>query len=141
MQINKTSAGLWIDHREAVIVKLMGKGVETKRIHSNSEKQLRREGEPDHGRFEYQLVPADDSRQREYTGELARYYDAIISYLHDTGSIFIFGPGETKGELKKRFEKHPVSQRLITLETTDKMTEAQIVEMVQHHFQSEPPKK
>ena len=137
----KTNAGLWIDHREAIIVKLMDKGVETKRIQSTAEKQLRREGEPDHGPFESQLVPADDSRQREYTGQLARYYDAIISYLHDSGSILIFGPGETKGELKKRFEKHAVGQRLITLETTDKMTEAQIVDMVQHHFQSGPPKK
>ena len=137
----KINAGLWIDHREAIIVKLMDKGVETRRIQSTAEKQLRREGEPDHGPFESQLVPADDSRQREYTGQLTRYYDAIISYLRDAGSILIFGPGETKGELKKRFEKHAVGQRLITLETTDKMTEAQIVDMIQHHFQSEPLKK
>jgi hypothetical protein len=140
MQTNKANAGLWIDHREAIIVKLVDKGVETRRIQSAAEKQLRREGDPDHGRFESQLVPADDSRQREYTGELTRYFDAIISYLHDSGSIFIFGPGETKGELKKRFEKHPLCQRLITLETTDKMTEQQIVAKVQHHFQSEPSK-
>jgi hypothetical protein len=137
----KTNAGLWIDHREAVVVKLMDKGVEIKRIQSTVEKQLRREGEPDHGPFESQLVPADDSRQREYTGQLSRYYDAIISYLHDCGAILIFGPGESKGELKKRFEKHPVSERLITVETTDKMTEAHIVAKVQQHFQSEPPKK
>lgn len=137
----KTNAGLWIDHREAIIVKLMDKGIETKRIESAAEKQQRRSGEPDNGPFEPQLVPADDSRQREYTGQLTRYYDAIISYLRDAGSIFMFGPGETKGELKKRFEKRAVGQRLITLETTDKMTEAQIVDMVQHHFQSEPPKK
>jgi len=131
----KTNAGLWIDHREAIIVKLMDKGFETKCIQSTSEKQPRRSGEPDSGPFEPQLVPADDSRQREYTGQLAHYYDAIISYLHDSGSILIFGPGETKGELRKRFEKQANSQRLITLETADKMTDAQIVAMVQHHFQ------
>jgi len=141
MQINKNNAGLWIDHREAVIVKLVDKGVETKRIQSSAEKQLRREGEPDHGPFESQLVPADDSRQREYTGQLAHYYDAIISYLHDSGSILIFGPGETKGELKKRFEQHPLGQRLITLETTDKMSESQIVARVQRHFQSDLAKQ
>jgi hypothetical protein len=137
----KTNAGLWIDHREAIIVKLMDKGIETKRILSKAEKQPRRSGEPNNGPFEPQLVPADDSRQREYSGQLARYYDAIISLLRDAGSILIFGPGETKGELKKRFEKHAIGQRLIVLETTDKMTEAKIVAMVQHHFESEPPKK
>jgi stalled ribosome rescue protein Dom34 len=83
-------------------------------------------------------VPADDSRQREYTGHLARYYDAIISRLRDSESILIFGPGETKGELKKRLEKHPDAPRAIALETADKMTEPQIVARVRHHFQRDP---
>ena len=86
-------------------------------------------------------MPADDSRQREYTGQLARYYDAIISLLRGCGSILIFGPGETKGELKKRLEKQPGAPRAITLETTDKMTEPQIVAMVRHHFQHDPPRR
>ena len=136
----KTNAGLWIDHREAIIVVLTGTGEVTKHIQSNVEKQLRRSGEPDHGSFESREVPADDSRQREYTGQLARYYDAIISHLRDSESILIFGPGETKGELKKRFEKHPGAPHTITLETTDKMTEPQIVAMVCRHFQPEPRK-
>jgi len=37
----KSKAGLWIDHREAVIVVLTGTGEETKRIQSTVEKQLR----------------------------------------------------------------------------------------------------
>jgi hypothetical protein len=135
----KTNAGIWIDHREAIIVVLNGTLEKTERIQSTVEKQLRRTGEPGQGRFESQEVPADDSRQREYTGQLARYYDAIISRLRDSESILIFGPGETKGELKKRFERHLDASRTITLETTDKMTEPQIVAMVRHHFQHGPP--
>ena len=97
MKNMKTDAGLWIDHREAVIVVLTGAGEQTKRIQSTVERQVRRAGAANSGPFEAQEVPADDSRQREYTGDLARYYDAIIAYLHDAGSILIFGPGETKG--------------------------------------------
>src|ERR1035438_3974024 len=108
----KTNAGLWIDHREAIIVVLSGTREETKRIQSTVEKQLRRSAEPSNGSFEAQEVPADDSREREYTGNLARYYDEIIAYLRDAGSILIFGPGEAKGELKKRFEKHPSGTRI-----------------------------
>jgi hypothetical protein len=137
----KTNAGLWIDHREAIIVKLTDKGVETKRIPSSAEQQLRRTGEPDSGRFESQQVPADDSRQREYTGQLARFYDTVIAHLRECGPILIFGPGETKGELKKRFEKQAGSPHLIVLETTDKMSEAQIVAMVRHHFLPDPLKQ
>ena len=130
----KAEAGLWIDHREAVIVVLSKTGEETKRIQSNAETQLRRSGEPSTGRFEYQTVPADDSQQREYTGHLARYYDEIISCLRDAGAVLIFGPGEAKGELKKRFEKDKTGAQTVTMETTDKMTELQIVAHVRHHF-------
>jgi len=137
----KAEAGLWIDHREAVIVVLSKNGETTKRIQSNGEKHLQRSGEPSTGRFEYQAVPADDSRQREYTGQLARYYDEIISYLRDTGAVLIFGPGEAKGELKKRLEKDKASVQLVTMETTDKMTEPQIVAHVRHHFEHETAKQ
>jgi hypothetical protein len=130
----KAEAGLWIDHREAFIVVLSKTGEETKRIQSSAETQPRRSGEPPTGRFEYQTVPADDSRQREYTGHLARYYDEIISFLHDAGTVLIFGPGEAKGELKKRFEKAKASTQVVTMETVDKMTEPQIIARVRHHF-------
>ena len=130
----KAEAGLWIDHREAFIVVLSKTGEETKRIQSSAETQLRRSGEPSTGRFEYQTVPADDSRQREYDGHLARYYDGIISHLRDTGAVLIFGPGEAKDELKKRFEKHKTGAQVLTMETADKMTESQIVAHVRHHY-------
>jgi stalled ribosome rescue protein Dom34 len=130
----KVEAGLWVDHRKALIVVLSKTGEETKRIQSNAQKQLRRTGEPSIGRFEYQEVPADDSRQRAYSGYLERYYDEIVAYLREAGAILIFGPGEAKGELKKRFEKECPGAHIVTMETTDKMTEPQIVAHVRHHF-------
>ena len=70
----KTLAGLWIDHPEAVIVILSDKGQETRRVKSRVEKQLRRSGRsPSQGSFEAQMMPADDSREREHTGHLANY--------------------------------------------------------------------
>ena len=98
----KVEAGLWVDHRVACIVILSGTEETTTWIPSNEESQPRRSGEPSTGRFESQQVPADDSRQREYTGHLARYYDKIISHLGGATVVLIFGPGEAKGELKKR---------------------------------------
>ena len=135
----KTSAGLWLDHREAVIVLLSEKGQQTTLVKSKVEKQLRRSGEPEKGSFAAQEVPRDDSREREYQGGLARYYDTIISHLRPAGEILIFGPGEAKGELKKRLEKAKGTPRILTLETDDKMTEPQIVARVRQHFQSLVP--
>jgi hypothetical protein len=124
-----------------LVVVLSKNGEETKRIQSNAQKQLRRTGEPSVGRFEYQEVPADDSRQRAYSGYLARYYDEIIACVRDAGAVLIFGPGEAKGGLKKRFEKEKTGAHIVTMETTDKMTEPQIVAHVRHHFDLEAAKQ
>ncbi len=137
----KPNAGLWIDHREAVIVVLSETGEGTRRIQSSVEKQLRRSDGASNGSFEAQAALADDSREREYTGHLAHYYDEIVSHLRDAGSILIFGPGEAKGELKKRFEKHQHDTHAIAMETADKMTEPQIVAHVRHHFHADAARR
>ena len=124
-----------------MVVVLTETGEETKHIASKLEKQLRRSGEPDHGPFEDQEVPADDSREREYTGYLVHYYDQIIVQLREAGEILILGPGEAKGELQKRLEKDPSDTRSVAMETADKMTEHQLVALVRHHFDREPARR
>ena len=112
----KPVAGLWIDHREAVIVLLSDKGQETRRVKSHVEKQLRRSGRsPSQAPFEEQMVPADDSREREYSGHLANYYDQVISCLRPAKAILLFGPGEAKGELRKRIERNKLDVRITEL--------------------------
>ena len=131
----KTLAGLWIDHREAIIVLISGKRQETRRIKSFVEKQLRRSDcSPSQGRFEAQMVPADDSREREYTGHLDNYYDEVISCIRPAGAILIFGPGEAKGELRKRIEQNKLDLRITCFETADKMTERQVSQKVRRHY-------
>ena len=131
----KTWAGLWIDHREAVIVLLSGNRQETRRITSGVEKQLRRSGRSmSAAPFEAQLVPADDSREREYTGHLVHYYDEVISWLRPASAILLFGPGEAKGELKKRIERDRLDLRINRFETADRMTERQIIQKVRQCY-------
>jgi hypothetical protein len=136
--VMKTLAGLWIDHREAVIVLVSEKGQETKRIKSRVEKQLRRSGRsgrsPTRTPYESQMVPADDSREREYAGHLANYYDEVVSCLRTAEAILIFGPGEAKGELRKRIERNKLDLRITSFGTADKMTERQISQKVRRHY-------
>jgi len=132
----KTKVGLWIDHRKAVIVVVTDKGEETKLVISKVEKQRRRLGDsPLKGSYEAQQVPADDSREARLTGTLNIYYDAVIACVRDAESIFIFGPGEAKGELKKRIEKGKLGRPIVGIETVDKMTDRQIAAKVRQHFQ------
>jgi len=131
----RTKVGLWIDHRKAVIVVVTDKGEETKLIISKVEKQPRRSGDsPLKGPYESTQVPASDRRQRTFTGHLNIYYEAVIACIRDAESILIFGPGETKGELKKRLKRNNLGGRVVGIETVDTMTDRQIAAKVRQHF-------
>jgi len=131
----KTKVGLWIDHRKAIVVTITDKGEEIGLTISAAEKQLRRSGDsPLKGSYESQQMPADDSRQRSLTGHLNVYYDAVIACIGDAESILIFGPGEAKGELKKRLKKSKLDGRIASVEAVDKMTNRQIAVKVRQHF-------
>jgi len=131
----KRKTGLWIDHRKAVIVFLTGQDEEIKIIKSNVEKQIRRSvASRSGGPFESQAVQSDDRQQRGFTGHLNNYYNEVISCVRDSESILIFGPGESKGELKKHLEGEGLGGIIVGLETVDKMTEPQIAAKVRQHF-------
>jgi hypothetical protein len=131
----KTKAGLWIDHRKAIVVAVTDKGEETRLIISKVERQLRRSGDsPLEGAYDGQQVPARDSRQRTFTAHLNIYYDAVIACIHDAQAILIFGPGEAKGELTKRLKKNNLDGRIVGIETVDKMTDHQVAAKVRQHF-------
>jgi hypothetical protein len=128
-ELMKSAAGLWIDHRKAVIVLVTDDGDEIKRITSNMEKHVRFSGgsRSEEGK-------ADDQRDRQFTGHLRRYYDEVISHLRDAASISIFGPGEAKGELEKRLVSKGLGERIVGIETVDKMNDRQIAAKVRQHF-------
>jgi hypothetical protein len=132
-----SKVGLWIDHRKALIVTVTEEGQVIKLIISALEKQARRAPTSRHsGTFESQQVPADDSRQRAFTGHLNIYYDAVIASIRGAASILIFGPGEAKGELRKRLKRIGLGGRIVGLETVDKMTDIQIAAKVKAHFRA-----
>lgn len=131
----KTKVGLWIDHKKAIVVAVTDKGEETRLIISKVERQLRRSGDsPLTGAYDKAQVPARNSRQRTFTAHLNIYYDAVIACIRDADSILVFGPGEAKGELKKRLKKATLRGRIVDMETADKMTDHQIAAKVRQHF-------
>ena len=133
-----TRVGLWIDHRQAVVVAITEQGEKIEEIVSGVEKQLQRAGDrPLEGDYEVVQVPADDRRQRDFTKHLNVYYAAVIAAIRDAESILLFGPGEAKGELKEQLEKNHLGGHIATIETVDKMTNSQIAAKVRAYFAKE----
>ena len=125
----KSIAGMWIDHRKAVIVIVSDQGEETKQIESGMEKHVRFSGGS-----RSEQGGGEDQQDRQFTGHLNAYYDEVIAHLRDAESILIFGPGEAKGELEKRLASKGLSERVVGIEAVDKMTDRQIAAKVRQHF-------
>jgi hypothetical protein len=133
------NAGVWIDHRKAVVVGLTANGENISLIDSGVEKHLERTGDsPLNGRFEARQVPADDRRQRALSQHLDVYYDQVIEVLRHFDRIVLFGPGEAKGELHKRMAKTKLDTRVVAVETNDRMTDSQIAAKVRTFFVPSP---
>jgi hypothetical protein len=134
----RTKVGLWIDHRKALIVAVTDKGEQTKLVISKVERQPGRyDGKRSTTPYESKLVKADDIRQRKFTGLLNIYYDAVIASIRGAESILIFGPGEAKGELKKRLVRDKLGERIVGVETVEKMTDRQIAAKVRQCFKED----
>jgi stalled ribosome rescue protein Dom34 len=119
----KKYAGVWIDHKKAVVVRITDGVEEVHSIVSDVEKHVRYTG----GKPEDQL-------EHRFANHLKEYYSKVISLLHDADSILILGPGEAKGELEKRLSAESHGARIAGIETVDKMTDHQIAAKIREHF-------
>ena len=122
----KTELGLWIDHKEAFIASTL-ENSEVKRIASDIEKHVRFGGNAADNSEE-------DIRDRRFDNHLQKYYDEVIATIRHADSILILGPGEAKIELKKRLESQHLGERIVGIETLDKMSDRQISAKVREHF-------
>ncbi|HEY4492448.1 MAG TPA: hypothetical protein VI958_10655 [Acidobacteriota bacterium] len=131
----KKEIGLWIDHREAIIVILTDGGEEIKHITSDNRKHIRYSGSSHSKTPEgSKEVTSEDQRDRKFGNHLNKFYDEIIASIRGADSIQIFGPGEAKGELEKRIEREGLKAHILAIETVDKMTDGQISAKVREHF-------
>ena len=62
-------------------------------------------------------------------------YDEVIRQLEQPEAVLIFGPGEAKLQLKERLSRSKaLAERIVGIETTDKLTDPQIVAKVKAHY-------
>jgi stalled ribosome rescue protein Dom34 len=129
----KKEVGVWIDHRQAVLVTLIDQVEDIKRITSDVEEQVRYSGDSV-GSHDDTTEIRRDRQDRRFDAHLSKFFDEVIGSLRDADSILIFGPGEAKGELQKYLEGQTIGEHIVGIETTDNMTEGQIAAKVRQYF-------
>jgi len=130
--------GLWIDHKQVVIVSVDEKGETVKRIKSGIERHIQYRGAT-HPKSPYsaQYQQGEDQLDNQFTGHLNKYYDQVTALLRGATSILVFGPGEAKTELKARLARQKGPPRQVHVEPADKMTDRQIAAKVRKYFEQE----
>jgi hypothetical protein len=111
-----------------VVVIVSDEGEEVKEITSHMEKHVRFSGRASED------GASEDVRDRQFENHLNSFYDSVVAVVRDGDSIQIFGPGEAKGELKKRLESEGFKGHILGIETVDKMTDRQIAAKVREHL-------
>jgi hypothetical protein len=137
-----TKAGVWIDHKQAIVV-LVGDGEDQiKKIKSAVTKPAR---SADGSKVKNWYTPndfvAEDRLQRKVGNELHKFYDEVIAAILGSKSLLILGPGVAKGEFLKRLKAKKLGGVSMDVETADKMTDHQITAKVRLHTTAMPASK
>ena len=131
----KTKAGVWIDHRKAVVILMTDNGEEVRQLSSNVEKayqpvtgpSAKQPGRPSG-------FVAEDVAEHKEMNQLIVFYDEVLKSLKGVDSLLILGPGEAKGEFHKRLQSQRFPASSVEVETADQLTDPQITAHVRRHF-------
>lgn len=131
--------GLWVDHEKAIIVSLIDGSHKVTHVESDIEGRFRlKGGSRSNVPYGIQSATSESKRDFRYSKHLNIYFQHMIDLLKEAKQIYIFGPGEAKYELKKKIEKNNMFlDKISDIETTDNLTEPQIVAKVKKYFEKE----
>ncbi|MBW2514444.1 MAG: hypothetical protein JRE21_07725 [Deltaproteobacteria bacterium] len=142
----KKLVGIWLDRQRATVVSLIKNEPFTndmqtviENIESNVEPRLRLSGGSRSRKTPYgpQDIAVDGKQESRTKQQMRLYFRNIIAVINDAKKIFIMGPGETRGELKRSLEKNSqLGDRIIKVEAADKMTQNQIVAKVKNVYKA-----
>jgi hypothetical protein len=118
--------GVWIDHKKAVIVSIVAGRVTTRTLSSDVGPHPHYAGSREGG--------GEKKYEERHNQDLDRYYDDVIGHIGKADALLLFGPGEAKLQLKERLGRAKVSSESIAVETTDKLTDPQIVAKVKEYY-------
>ncbi|MBM9518956.1 hypothetical protein JWG39_03895 [Desulforhopalus vacuolatus] len=128
--------GIWIDHKEAVLVSLQNGQTTVERIESNAESHFRPSGGwKSSGTNVAQSVSKEQTADERRKHQFRNFYQEVIEQVRNASLLYIFGPGEAKGELVKEIEKiKGQPERIAAVEVCDSLTENQLVAQVKSFF-------
>ena len=130
------NVGLWIDHKQAYAIWCEDGKVEV--ISSHIEPPAHSSGGTQLGGKLNQKGDVELHHNDRFRLQLNKYYQQVMSSLKSAELIFIMGPGQAKLEFEKILRKNKSMQnRILKVETADKMTKNQMVAHVRKFYENQ----
>ncbi|MFQ3173916.1 MAG: hypothetical protein ACI9WT_001040 [Flavobacterium sp.] len=135
----KKQTGIWIDSTKAIIVTLEDGKEAITEIQSDLENRVYHDKEGDKGSFfGGQHIDSQKSFDERKKHQINNYLKDVISNVNGTDELYIFGPADTKTKLEQKInaQKSTIASKPKSVETSDSMTENQIVAKVKQFYKA-----
>jgi hypothetical protein len=127
--------GIWIDHRQAVIVTIRGGEATTRTLYSGADSRVRITGGSHTAGSGIPDGVPESRRDGRIVRQLDKFYDAVMDTVRDAARIRVCGPGEARVELQKKIAAHhEMGPRLEAVEPCDRITMARFIARVKQEY-------
>lgn len=132
----KRQTGIWIDTSKAIIITLDGGKEIITEIESDIENRIHHDDEGNKGTFSGNHHGSNETKFEERKkNQMNIFLKDVLSHVHESDELFVFGPAETKIELEKKIkEDKSINNKLKSVETADSLTSNQIVAKVKNFY-------
>lgn len=134
----KKNIGIWIDSKQAFIIKLSNGNHTIKTIESNIEFRERVEGESKKfGRFGGQYITYEKNRENKRTLQTNDFVKNLLKEVSNCDSFVIFGPSKMKKILKKEIKNNMLlAPKLLGVFKSEQLSENQMVAWVKDYYKT-----
>jgi stalled ribosome rescue protein Dom34 len=124
----QTRAAVWVDHQQARIFHVDLGSFDEKTVSA-----------PAH---HFHRHPKGSTEPHEHPDDMVRFFREIAQALTSAGEILVMGPSTAKTQLIKYLEEHArdVASKITAVETSDHLTDPQLVAHVRRHFRIAEPR-
>lgn len=131
----KNCFGIWLDGKGAQVVNYTDGQCESKKVKSEIHHHNVKGGSRTSTPYARQGSVSERRSLERKEHELHDYFEHLFEEIADASYVHVFGPGE----VKKRFAKFLLTEKrmdedVLSIDTADSITEAQITAKVREHF-------
>ena len=139
----KKNIGIWIDTKQAVVIKLSNHNHSIKKIESNIETRERVQGESKkYGRFGNQYLTYEKNRLNRRNEQTKYFLKSLLKEIENCESVVIFGPANMKNIFAKEIKNNmQFSNKLAGIANSNLLTENQMIAWVKKFYNGQIRKK